>query len=62
MPGRCECADRECPVHKGYSECPCNAKQAVARVDYEPEEAILLCDGCAADAFECGLFYEVEEN
>lgn len=51
---KCECSDPGCPVCKG--ECKNTATQCLVRVDMEDQTGTLMCDGCADDAFESGLF------
>ena len=50
---RCECVDPGCPC-KGT--CRNDAEFAAFRVDMEDEWGTLMCDRCARDAMESGLY------
>jgi hypothetical protein len=52
----CGCADPGCPVHKGASSCASLAVCVVFRVDMEDRTGTPMCDGCANDALESGVF------
>ena len=58
VPGdsKCECADKDCAVHHGVSECRNVASTILYRIDMQDEAGTAFCDGCADDAFESGLF------
>ena len=53
----CECSDRECPVHKGRPSCPRAGDTIVYRSDMEDRSGVLMCEGCAADALDSGVFH-----
>jgi hypothetical protein len=53
---KCECADPGCPVHNGHSACENAARLKVYRIDMEDRTGTWMCDGCAADAMESGVF------
>ncbi len=53
---KCECADPGCPAHSGKSDCRNVANSLLYRVDMEDETGTALCDDCADDAFDSGLF------
>ena len=52
----CECSDRGCPVHEGDSECSRKATNHVWRVDMEDRDGLEMCEGCASDALDSGVF------
>lgn len=52
----CECSDRGCPAHKGSSKCVNRATTIVYRIDMHDATGTAMCEACADDAFECGLF------
>lgn len=63
LSGACECGDSGCPVHKGKSRCSAKATQTVFRIDMEDETGTDMCDDCANDAIDSGVFtYESEEE
>jgi hypothetical protein len=49
----CQCADRACPCR---GRCCRRATTTLFRVDMEDRTGTPFCDGCAADAWESGLF------
>jgi hypothetical protein len=59
--GMCECADAGCPGHKGKNRCHYPVAHVMFRVDMEDKTGTAMCEGCATDAFESGLF-ESDEN
>ena len=55
----CECSDNGCPEHKGISKCENAARVLVIRSDMVDVTGTAMCRGCANDAMESGVFYEV---
>lgn len=55
-PEPCECSDPGCPVHQGREECDGVFTVTVYRVDMEDLTGTDMCEGCAADALESGVF------
>jgi hypothetical protein len=55
----CECSDPGCPVHAGKSDCENAARTLLIRVDMDDSTGTAMCQKCAEDALESGLFYEV---
>lgn len=55
---KCECRDLECqsPAHGDCSPCGVDAYTVLFRIDMEDESGTPMCEGCADDAFESGLF------
>ena len=51
----CECADHECPHHKG-SDCEAPATEHLHRIDMEDITGVLFCEACYEDALESGVF------
>ncbi len=58
----CECGDPGCPVHKGEQVCNLNATTQLFRIDMEDQTGTLMCDRCADDASESGLFTDETLN
>ena len=53
----CECGDSGCPEHKGMNFCRNVGRRTVRRIDMEDGETrFKMCEGCAADALESGVF------
>ncbi len=56
----CECADSGCPMHMGESRCPVEitpmTETVVYRIDMNDETGTSMCEGCADDALDSGLF------
>lgn len=50
----CECSDPGCPCCQG--SCPVAADATVFRVDMEDITGTRMCEPCAADALESGVF------
>jgi protein-arginine kinase activator protein McsA len=50
----CECTDPGCPHCKG--NCKKRATQCLRRVDMEDKTGTLMCNKCADDALDSGLF------
>ena len=50
----CECSDTKCPHCNGG--CPDKATYICRRVDMEDETGTLMCEDCASDAMESGVF------
>ena len=57
-PQFCECGDPGCPVCEGHCRKP--ARTTVYRSDMEDETGTPMCEGCAADCMDSGLFYTKE--
>jgi len=57
-PHFCECGDPGCPVCHGKCRKP--ARTTVYRSDMEDEMGTPMCEGCAADCVESGVFYTKE--
>lgn len=58
----CECSDGACPVHPGES-CHHHASTNVKRIDMDDRTGTNMCEGCANDCLESGMFtlgYEEE--
>jgi hypothetical protein len=55
---QCECGDPGCPVHKGTSNCPNLSSRKVFRSDMEDRSGTRMCNACADDAMDSGVFYE----
>mgnify|MGYP001557959701 FL=1 len=60
--GPCECGDPGCPMHKGKSKCKEQATRKVRRIDMGDSDYIPMCDGCADDALDSGVFSEHVED
>lgn len=58
MTESCECADIECLSENrgGCSPCGKPATVALRRVDWHEDSPLFMCEGCAEDALESGLF------
>ena len=54
MIGRCECRDPGCPVCHGQCKAP--AAMTLYRVDMEDSTGTDMCEACASDALEAGVF------
>lgn len=52
----CYCTDPGCPVHKGRSACYHKGEITVYRDDMQDETGTPMCEDCAADALESGVF------
>lgn len=50
----CQCADPACPVCSG--KCHNHATETLYRVDMADETGTALCEACASDAYDSGLF------
>ena len=57
----CQCSDGGCPVHKGRN-CKRVAETTVFRVDMEDVDGTPMCDGCASDALDSGVFTTKDES
>jgi hypothetical protein len=55
---KCKCSDPGCPVHKGESQCDNRAIAILYRIDMEDQSGTLMCETCAGDALESGVFRE----
>ncbi len=56
MKTHCQCTDPGCPIHNGTSSCNRKSTSILYRIDMEDETGTPMCNGCAEDAFESGLF------
>jgi hypothetical protein len=52
----CECADPGCPAHKNSSKCNGLATIILYRIDMNDATGTAMCDACADDALESGVF------
>ena len=52
----CECNDPGCNGHLRASVCRENATEILYRVDMEDASGTAMCNLCAIDAFESGVF------
>jgi hypothetical protein len=52
----CECSDSGCPVKHGSKGCRKTAAYIVYRVDMADETGTPMCQKCAEDAMDSGLF------
>ena len=59
---KCQCADPGCPVHDGRSRCNRNATTTMYRIEVEDETGTPMCDGCALDASESGVFADGDDS
>lgn len=59
-PQFCECGDPGCPICHGKCRKP--ARTTVYRSDMEDETGTPMCEGCAADCMDSGLFYTKEST
>lgn len=57
-PHYCECGDPGCPVCHGH--CRQRAVTTVYRSDMEDETGTDVCEGCAEDCLDSGVFYTKE--
>lgn len=66
VPGdsRCECSDPGCAIaiDHGGKQCTHLAATILYRVDMEDVTGTALCESCADDAMESGLFAEYDQN
>jgi len=58
---KCECSDPGCSEHQGREKCPGSAVVTVFRSDMVDELGTEMCEACAEDALDSGVFY-VEED
>lgn len=58
---QCECGDPGCPVHEGVAHCRNSATYTVYRVDMQDETGTSMCDKCAEDALDSGVFITRED-
>jgi hypothetical protein len=54
----CGCTDPDCPVHLYHKMCDKRAHRTLYRIDMEDRTGTPMCDRCAEDAFESGVFTE----
>src|ERR1700728_2836358 len=59
---KCECADSLCAHHIGKSDCRDVASQYLYRVDMQDVTGTAMCDACAEDAMESGLFTDSTDD
>ena len=52
----CDCCDPGCPVHPGGPQCDRQATVSLRRIDFEGQPICWMCNGCASDALESGVF------
>lgn len=52
----CECSDPGCSANHGNKACNGLATSILYRVDMEDVTGTAMCESCASDAFESGLF------
>jgi len=56
----CQCCDRGCPIHSGKSACDKKASTVAVRIDMDNgtgmDTGMPMCEGCATDAMESGVF------
>jgi hypothetical protein len=52
----CECHDAGCSAHAGIHFCTEPRTVTLYRVDMDDETGTPMCDGCAGDACDSGLF------
>lgn len=62
LSARCQCCDPGCPVHQGSGRCTAPATTVLFRVDMEDVTGTPMCDECAADGLESGLFTMNQED
>jgi len=55
----CGCIDRSCPAHPNVV-CAMPATTTIYRVDMDDDDGTHMCDDCAADAIESGLFTTIK--
>lgn len=60
--GKCQCGDSDCREHKGSSTCENEAAHIMYRIDMEDRNGTPMCEECASDAFESGLFESDESE
>ena len=53
---KCKCSDKGCPIHNGKAECYEKSDLLLYRIDQVDEVGTAMCDGCADDAMESGVF------
>lgn len=58
----CQCADIFCPAHQGQSSCRAVGKQRLYRIDMADDYGTMMCDACADDANNSGLFSDIRWN
>jgi len=52
----CECSDPGCDGHPGLAGCTRRATERLYRIDMEDVGGLLMCEECADDAMESGVF------
>lgn len=53
---KCECSDPSCQIPHGATMCRATMPTTLYRVDMEDRTGVDMCEGCAIDAMETGLF------
>jgi hypothetical protein len=61
-PRNCQCSDPGCPIHHTHSDCTHPATTTLYRIDMQDETGTPMCEGCAEDAFESGVFTDEPSN
>lgn len=56
MKNKCECVDSMCPVHEGINDCKNKRKYLLMRIDMYDKSGVWMCNECADDALNSGLF------
>lgn len=59
---RCQCGDPGCPMHDDQGGCNRVATDRLYRTDMDDETGTPMCEGCADDAFESGLFSDEPQS
>jgi len=57
---KCECSDPGCPCCEG--DCDQQATYVLHRIDMDDETGTPMCESCATDAFDSGLFADVRSE
>lgn len=52
----CQCNDPGCPAHIGRDACDRDATENLKRIDQDDETGTDMCQVCAEDALDSGLF------
>lgn len=63
----CQCADKHCAAHRGWSGCTNEATQTLYRIDRSPkghneDSATDFCQPCAEDAMDTGVYSDDDPN
>jgi hypothetical protein len=54
----CECCDHYCPAHEGR-DCAADSTTTLDRVDWVAGSTLRVCDACADDMMDSGIFHPV---